>query len=238
MSINVLLGTEEHREVDDLESFFYVLLFLCLEYSGPGSPWDWDICKTELRRWIEGDFTAIGGAKSSDVTNWKRFKTIVLDNPPPYFEDLGNCLDELQRYIFHESQLSGHPITHKGLICILEARSKEPFDESVEEEATPSSKKPKRLRRGVINTESQRTESESEWGSEDDAGPNDRREDSYTNRERMEDGNDEGGDSRQDEDEDDSVSHWQVKHHHLQAQASRSDPALTTLFLYIYTLQM
>jgi hypothetical protein len=60
MSINVLTGSASHSEADDLESFFYVLLFLCLEYSGPGRRRDWDICKTDLGRWIEGNFREIG----------------------------------------------------------------------------------------------------------------------------------------------------------------------------------
>ena len=141
MSINVLLGSGEHSAADDLESFFYVLLFLCLEYSGPGCRRDWDICKTELCRWIEGDFAAIGAAKSSDVTKALRFQTIVLDNISPYFQDLSVCLNNLQRYIFHESELSGHPVTHDGLIKILVARSIESFDETVEEDTISAIKK-------------------------------------------------------------------------------------------------
>ena len=152
MSINVLLSTQAHSAADDLESFFYVLLFLCLEYSGLGRCRDWDICKTELRHWIEGDFAAIGAAKSSDVMKALRFQTIVLDNISPYFQDLSTCLDNLRRYIFHESELSGHPVTHDGLIKILVARSIESFDETVEEDATSAIKKSKRSGRRVINT--------------------------------------------------------------------------------------
>jgi hypothetical protein len=231
MSINVLMGTPPHCAADDLESFFYVLLFLCLEYSGPGRRRDWDICKTELRRWIEGNFASIGEAKSSDVTKAQRFQTIVLDNIPPYFHDLRNCLDNLRRYIFHESELKNHPPTHAGLIDILVARSKEPFDETVKEDATSSIEKSKRRGRGFINTGSRRTESESEGGSESHAGDSDVEEDGYAEkRDGTEEEDDEGSDSLQDDNEDEDYQ--PAKRNRPQAHFSRSepsDPALTGL---------
>ncbi|KAF8631087.1 hypothetical protein AX17_005167 [Amanita inopinata Kibby_2008] len=43
MSTNVLIGHRLHSPLDDLESFFYVLIFICLGYSGPGRSRGWDI---------------------------------------------------------------------------------------------------------------------------------------------------------------------------------------------------
>ena len=231
MSINVLLGSEEHSAADDLESFFYVLLFLCLEYSGPGRRRDWDICKTDLRHWIKGDFRTISQTKSSDVISAVRFRSTVLENIPPYFQDLGTCLDDLRRYIFLESELSRRPANHDGFIKILEARSQGSFDETVEEEATSSTKKSKRSGKGVIDAGSRRTE-HSEMESDDDTGDSDVKEDGHTKkRDRMgKDHDDEGGGTLQDDNEDEIFhTDWPAKCHRSQAPASGSDPAPTKL---------
>ncbi|KAF8631511.1 hypothetical protein AX17_005078, partial [Amanita inopinata Kibby_2008] len=135
MSTRVLRGLDIHSPIDDLESFFYVLIFICLEYSGPGHVRDWDIYKTRLRLWIEGEqLDVIGTRKSDDVHNWRNFKSVVLDNLPPYFQDLSDCLETMRSTIVrHDTSKDKAEATHQDFIRILEDRLEETFDEAVDE---------------------------------------------------------------------------------------------------------
>ncbi|KAF8625471.1 hypothetical protein AX17_006843 [Amanita inopinata Kibby_2008] len=139
MSIHVLRGFGIHSAADDIESFFYVLLFICLEYSGPGRARDWDMYKTDVRFWIEGDdLRSNGAAKSDNMHVRANFKSVVLDNLPQYFKDLRGCLDAMRLAIFiHPENEVPIPFTHQGFVRILEARLQETFNETVKEDLRP-----------------------------------------------------------------------------------------------------
>ena len=134
MSIRVLRG-KKHTPYDDIQSFFYVLIFLCLEYAGPALPRDWNILSHKaLRAWIEGEsFDAIGLAKFAIVGSRECFGEIVLDQLPRYFQDFRTLLDDLRECIFHEHEAheasGGKKATHERIIQILRARLAEPLDE-------------------------------------------------------------------------------------------------------------
>lgn len=113
MAISILRGRRRHQPRHDLESFFYVLLFICLEYDGPerlrdlDSPFSgrqWDIYSTRLGAWIQGgDLAAIGAAKRDDTAWSSDFHESVLQNLPPYFEDLAGCLEALRAAVNADS---------------------------------------------------------------------------------------------------------------------------------------
>ncbi|PFH44587.1 hypothetical protein AMATHDRAFT_11437 [Amanita thiersii Skay4041] len=119
MSADALDGRKPHKPADDLESFFYVLIFICLEYSGPGHErnWDhsrdivWDIYKTRPNCWLLGDdFTSLAAAKSHTMAKAERFQEDVLDELPPYFKELSPCLMSLWRALFRSDEAITHNI--------------------------------------------------------------------------------------------------------------------------------
>ena len=82
--------------------------------------------------------TNIGVWKWGDASVKTRFKTVVLDELPPYFLDLGPCLEKLWIELTLKPQLTDQAPTHEDLIAVLEKRLQEPFDGTVEElSATP-----------------------------------------------------------------------------------------------------
>ncbi|KAF8638659.1 hypothetical protein AX17_002040 [Amanita inopinata Kibby_2008] len=135
MSTDVLIGDGVHSPDDDLESFFYILIFICLEYSGPGRARDWDIRETRLCRWIEGDnLRNTGYAKYSD--------------------DLGDCLEAIRVAIFIKPQLEkgAAVFTHQDFIKILEERLEKGFDETAEQDEEP--------KKEVATSESEQSETD------------------------------------------------------------------------------
>ncbi|TRM60810.1 hypothetical protein BD626DRAFT_406906, partial [Schizophyllum amplum] len=101
-----------HEPRHDLESFLYVLVWICVCYSGPNCLYrkDFDIDQTQIGRWLEleAKLEDIGGAKerimripSSDGAEDKfpKFLDEVFD---PYFEDLKPCVCELRKVILGE----------------------------------------------------------------------------------------------------------------------------------------
>jgi Fungal protein kinase len=137
MSINVLMGRNyRHAPWDDLESFFYVLIFLCLEHSAPGRERKWDIYSTELRYWIEGNnLWFVGSVKGNGVQNPEIFHQLVLQNLPKYFEDVGPCLETLRAAFF-----SRRDATHDSIIAILNDRCQLGFDETIINDPLPATK--------------------------------------------------------------------------------------------------
>jgi len=139
MSINVLCGLGKHTKYDDIQSFFYVLVFICLEYAGPGLPRKWNIFEhSKLRAWFEGEsLDSIGLAKFAVVGSRARFGTEVLDRLPSYFQDFRTLFDDLRDCIFHKHEepeaSGGGKATHERIIQILRARLGEPFDETFKE---------------------------------------------------------------------------------------------------------
>ncbi|KAH7459238.1 hypothetical protein FOMA001_g20165 [Fusarium oxysporum f. sp. matthiolae] len=61
MAIGALLGIEQHSFMHDLESFFWVLLWVCIHYNGPGQ----DIGATEFESWnYEKDNKLVGSKRA------------------------------------------------------------------------------------------------------------------------------------------------------------------------------
>lgn len=120
MAIDILVqgATAEHKQEHDLESFFYVLIWICVNYAGPGGMEreDFSIYETQMKHWIQGpDLTSIGVSKSGAVSSRMIFKLMVLDQFSPYFESLKPCLAKLRDAFFMPT-----PITHQHMLDILQ----------------------------------------------------------------------------------------------------------------------
>lgn len=97
-----------HRAVHDLESFFNVLLRICLRYDGPGnSERESTTALAEVASWHAGKHRevdpgdiAMAEKKEAIFKDEQRFKRECLDHFAPYFEDLKPCVLELRQAMF------------------------------------------------------------------------------------------------------------------------------------------
>jgi hypothetical protein len=80
----------------DLESFFYVFLWVIIRY---GQETDKNLPKTsQLRDWYKGSYNQIADIKGRHMDR-KRFRGI-LDEFPPKFDSLKGLAEELRRALF------------------------------------------------------------------------------------------------------------------------------------------
>ncbi|KAL5476818.1 hypothetical protein ACEPAI_3004 [Sanghuangporus weigelae] len=108
----------EHKYYFDLESLFYVLVWICLTEDGPR--WEghcpqsgYDFKGSILDRWCGGDsipnqddniaFENIGGIKGRTVENVAIFKRDILNHLPKYFEPIKDLLKNLRKILFRSA---------------------------------------------------------------------------------------------------------------------------------------
>ncbi|KAF8958371.1 hypothetical protein BDZ97DRAFT_2061763 [Flammula alnicola] len=128
MAIELLMGLpdgEEQKSRHDLESFFYVLLWICWHYAGPNNAerQNFDIMETDIKTWIAAKtFGQVGRSKAGVMTSSAgAFDLIVLRLFAPYFEDLKPCVEKLRKKMFPEINTD---IEYQDIIDILEETRK------------------------------------------------------------------------------------------------------------------
>jgi hypothetical protein len=95
MSIGALLG-EQHSFMDDLESFFWVLFWICIHYDGPGKG-------SVVRRfdsWNYTDTDELAKLKLGTITKESVFTDTVTDNFTPHYKALIPVMQELRKVVF------------------------------------------------------------------------------------------------------------------------------------------
>ncbi|KAF8958362.1 hypothetical protein BDZ97DRAFT_1842399, partial [Flammula alnicola] len=128
MAIELLTGLddgEEQKPRHDLESFFYMLLWICWHYAGPNNAerQNFDIMRTDIKTWIAGEtFQEVGRKKSLHVMTYEKiFDDFVLRWFAPYFKDLKPCVKKLRKKLFPEVNTD---IEYQDIIDILEETRK------------------------------------------------------------------------------------------------------------------
>ncbi|KAF1360117.1 hypothetical protein EJ07DRAFT_116658 [Lizonia empirigonia] len=96
MAIGVLLDDEQHSFMHDLESFFWVLFWICIHYDGPGK----DIGSTEFECWNYESDKKLAGSKKSVVDDERDFLKTAEENFTPYYQPLIPCVNRLRRKVF------------------------------------------------------------------------------------------------------------------------------------------
>jgi serine/threonine protein kinase len=96
MAIGVLLDDEQHSFMHDLESFFWVLFWICIHYDGP----DKDIGPTEFECWNYESDKKLAGSKKSVVDDERDFLKTARTNFTPYYQSLIPCVNRLRRKVF------------------------------------------------------------------------------------------------------------------------------------------
>ncbi|KAK7418234.1 hypothetical protein QQZ08_011337 [Neonectria magnoliae] len=95
MAIGVLLG-EQHSFMHDLESFFWVLFWICIHYNGPGK----DIGPTEFESWNYEDDGKLARSKKGIIDDEVDFLKIAEENFTAYYQPLIPWVNRLRRKVF------------------------------------------------------------------------------------------------------------------------------------------
>lgn len=96
MAIGVLLG-EKHSFMHDLESFFWVLLWICIHYNGPAEK---PTVVHRFDKWNFSETEELAESKKGAVVHEGDFKRMVEENIRPYYKSLQPWLNRLRKVVF------------------------------------------------------------------------------------------------------------------------------------------
>ncbi|KAI1659446.1 hypothetical protein F4813DRAFT_401524 [Daldinia decipiens] len=99
MAINVLLG-EQHSFMHDLESFFWVLFWICIHYDGPGK----SKVVPDLNEWNYMSMDGLAKLKMGTVTRGGIFNRTIKKYFTPYYMPLGPYVNKLREAVFDNGQ--------------------------------------------------------------------------------------------------------------------------------------
>ncbi|KAJ6436591.1 Sulfatase domain containing protein [Purpureocillium lavendulum] len=95
MAIGALLG-QDHSFMHDLESFFWVLFWICIHYDGPGS----EVGPTEFESWNYESDSKLVGSKKGVISDEEDFLNSATVNFTPHYKPLIPCVNRLRRKVF------------------------------------------------------------------------------------------------------------------------------------------
>ncbi|KAL7800297.1 serine/threonine-protein kinase Sgk2 [Trichoderma ceciliae] len=95
MAIGALLG-EQHSFMHDLESFFWVLFWICIHYNGPGR----DIGPTKLKSWNYEDDRNLACLKLGTVGDESMFLDMMGEHFSAFYQPLIPCVNGLRKKVF------------------------------------------------------------------------------------------------------------------------------------------
>ncbi|KAH9861098.1 hypothetical protein IAQ61_010834 [Plenodomus lingam] len=96
MAIGVLLDDENHSFMHDLESFFWVLFWICIHYDGPGK----DIGPTEFECWNYEGNRKLAELKKGLISDEKDFLQTIETKFTSHYKSLVPCANRLRRKVF------------------------------------------------------------------------------------------------------------------------------------------
>ncbi|ROT39714.1 hypothetical protein SODALDRAFT_136435, partial [Sodiomyces alkalinus F11] len=95
MAIGALLG-EQHSFMHDLESFFWVLFWICIHYKGPGE----DTVVPRFEKWNYVDTKELAELKKGQVSHEGDFIRTAEENFTPYYQPLIPWVNRLRKAVF------------------------------------------------------------------------------------------------------------------------------------------
>jgi serine/threonine protein kinase len=95
MAIGALLG-EQHSFIHDLESFFWVLFWICIHCDGPSE----GKVVAQFDKWNYADTNELAKLKLGTMAKEAIFIKTVTDNFTPYYAPLVPLLNRLQKAVF------------------------------------------------------------------------------------------------------------------------------------------
>ncbi|WVN88935.1 uncharacterized protein L203_106461 [Cryptococcus depauperatus CBS 7841] len=95
MAIGVLQG-DEHSFMHDLESFFWVLFWICIHYDGPGK----DGGPTEYDNWNYKSVTELVVLKAGTISSERRFLDTTRAHFTPFYKPLISLMNKIRKEVF------------------------------------------------------------------------------------------------------------------------------------------
>lgn len=95
MAIGLLLG-EKHSFMHDLESFFWVLFWICVHYNSPNEK----SRMTKFESWNYEDTTKLAKTKKGEVDDEGDFLNTAEENFTPYYKSLIPWVNRLRKVVF------------------------------------------------------------------------------------------------------------------------------------------
>lgn len=95
MAIGVLLG-EKHSFMHDLESFFWVLFWICIHYNGSSG----SRVFPEFDKWNYANTEELAALKKGTVSDEEDFIRAAEENFTPYYQSLAPWVNRLRKVIF------------------------------------------------------------------------------------------------------------------------------------------
>ena len=126
MAVELLLKGNKvtHCHSHDLESLFYVLIFICTNLTGPNTPCSLDellnFLSLPMAAWFIPD-TSFNGLATSKLGIVHAFESHVIDHFSPYFTNIRQCVMELFQALYPDSPQINSALTHDRMIEIFTA---------------------------------------------------------------------------------------------------------------------
>lgn len=96
MAIGALLGHEQHSFMHDLESFFWVLFWICVHYNGPNE----SRVVHAYEKWNYVDTDVLAKLKKGEVSDEGDFIRSVEENFTSYYQPLVSWVNRLRKVVF------------------------------------------------------------------------------------------------------------------------------------------
>jgi serine/threonine protein kinase len=96
MSVGALYG-QQHSFMHDLESFFWVLFWICIHYNGPGGA---SRVVPAFDRWNYMTSDDLAMMKVGVINIEQMFLEMMISNITPYFQPLTPYVNELRKVVF------------------------------------------------------------------------------------------------------------------------------------------
>jgi hypothetical protein len=155
MAVELLLGNKDliHRPSHDLESLFYVLVYICTNLEGPNTPRSLSDLITftslPMAAWFVPE-TSFEGLATSKLGIAHTFESRIVGRFSPYFEDIKECVMDLFRAMYPNGPRIQSSLTHDRMIEI--------FTETLEKLPSPDNFFSE-MRDMPVNTNSRRDDS-------------------------------------------------------------------------------
>uniref|UniRef100_A0A8H7TVW9 EKC/KEOPS complex subunit BUD32 n=1 Tax=Bionectria ochroleuca TaxID=29856 RepID=A0A8H7TVW9_BIOOC len=99
MAIGALIG-EQHSFMHDLESFFWVILWLCIHYNGPGQ----SRVVPGFDKWNTAPLNELATLKLGTVMNVPFFTKVITENFTAYYMPMVPVISKLRKAVFPRGQ--------------------------------------------------------------------------------------------------------------------------------------
>jgi len=100
MAIGVLYDDEKHSFMHDLESFFWVLFWICIHYNGP----EGERVVPQFDKWNYVDTEELAKLKLGTVSDEVIFNKTTTEHFTEYYKPLVPWLNRLRRVVFPEGR--------------------------------------------------------------------------------------------------------------------------------------